>query len=417
VLLGEEHTPNPLGFLQLDGPPADSSAMSIRSVRTTRALATGLATVGLVTSGIASTARMARAATKPRTQPGNVLATKAVSGYSAKPATPKPLATNAPVTTRALPATVTPTPPTKSTTKPTTTIASTTSTTIPADFPASSIGPSLAWSDEFETLSIASAENPEGLWRANNAWHNLASPGFKDYAGANWNVNPSSPGMQAFSPFSVVDGALRIRTFRTPSALKEIIRTEMDKDERTIGKPIPAWSGGVLMLNQEVKTLRYGYVEIRARLPQQGKGMFPALWLYAKTGDERAVEFDVPREKQAAEIDIFEAFGVPNQWATTLHRKARDESGPTDSLGVRNEDTTRWHTYGLEWKPNLLRVYRDGVKLYDVAPNIAGFFDVDMVIRINYAMDGSWFKQPSDASTPDLTMDIDYVRVYKTKPQ
>jgi Glycosyl hydrolases family 16 len=395
--------------------------MSIRSVRATRALAAGLATVGFLTSGITSTAPTARAATKPRAQPGSATATKPVSGYPAKPATPKPLATNGPVTTRALRASITPTPPTTkpttSTTKPTTSTASTTSTTIPADFPASSIGQGLAWSDEFDTLSIASAENPEGLWRANNAWHNLASPGFKDYAGANWNVNPSSPGMQNFSPFSVIDGALRIRTFRTPSALKEIIRTEMDKDERTVGKPIPAWCGGVLMLNQEVKTVRYGYVEIRARLPQQGRGMFPALWLYAKTGDERAVEFDVPREKQAAEIDLFEAFGVPNQWATTLHRKARDESGPTDSLGVRNEDTTRWHTYGLEWKPNLMRVYRDGVKLYDVAPNIAAFFDVDMVIRLNYAMDGSWFKQPSDASTPELTLDIDYVRVYRAKPQ
>ena len=57
------------------------------------------------------------------------------------------------------------------------------------------------------------------------------------------------------------------------------------------------------------------------------------------------------------------------------------------------------------------------MKLYDVAPNVAAFFDVDMVIRLNYAMDGSWFKQPSDASTPDLTMDIDYVRVYRAKPQ
>jgi hypothetical protein len=294
--------------------------------------------------------------------------------------------------------------------------AATTTTTILSDFPATVPGPGLAWSDEFESLSLASSENPEGLWRPNNAWHKLTSPGFKDYAGSNWNVNPNAPGMSVYSPFSIVDGALRIRTFRTPSALTETIRAQMDEDERTVGKPVPAWCGGVLILNQEVKTVRYGYVEIRARFPQQGRGMFPALWLFAKTGDERAVEFDVPREKQAAEIDIFEAFGVPNQWGTTLHRKARDESGPTDSLGLRNEDISRWHTYGLEWKPNVMRVYRDGVKLYDVAPEVASFFDVDMAIRMNYAMDGSWFKQKSDAFTQDLSMDIDYVRVYRSKP-
>jgi serralysin len=299
----------------------------------------------------------------------------------------------------------------------TTKLTTTTTTTLPTDYPAAAPGPGLVWSDEFNQLSIASTENPEGLWRANNAWHNLASPGFKDYAGNSWNVNPNSPGMQPFTPFSIVDGAVRIRAFRTPSALSETIRTEMDKDERTVGKPIPPWSGGVLLLNQEVKTVRYGYIEIRSRLPQQGRGMFPALWLYAKTGDERAVEFDVPREKQAAEIDLFEGFGVPNQWATTLHRKARDESGPSNKLGSRNEDTTRWHTYGLDWKPNGMQLYRDGVKLYDVAPDVAAFFDVDMVIRLNYAMDGSWFQQKSDATTPELAMDIDYVRVYRTKPQ
>jgi serralysin len=331
------------------------------------------------------------------------------AAQAAKKNSPKSAAKSAakrvPITT--LPFTTPPDTATKITTPP---------TTIPMDFPASPPGPGLAWSDEFDQLSLASAENAEGLWRPNNAWHKLASPGFKDYAGSNWNVNPTAPGMSVYSPFSIVDGALRIRTFRTPSALNETIRAQMDEDERTVGKPVPAWCGGVLILNQEVKTVRYGYVEIRARLPHQGRGMFPAMWLFAKTGDERAVEFDVPREKQAAEIDIFESFGVPNQWATTLHRKARDESGPTDALGVRNEDTTRWHTYGLEWKPNLMRVYRDGVKLYDVAPDVAAFFDVDMAIRLNYAMDGSWFKQQSDAFTQDLAMDVDYVRVYRSKP-
>ena len=296
--------------------------------------------------------------------------------------------------------------------------AATTTSTVPVELPAAPIGPGLSWSDEFDSLSLATPEHPEGLWRPNNAWQKLDSPGFKDYAGSNWNVNPNHPAMRASSPFSIVDGALRIRAFRTPPSIAEAIRVEQAANPATAHQRVPEWSGGLLILNQEVKTVRYGYIEIRARFPQQGRGMFPAMWLFAKTGDEMSEHFDVPMHKRAAEIDLFESFGVPNRWATTLHRKAHDEVGPTDKLGMRAEDTGRWHTYGLEWKPNVLRVYRDGVKLYDVAPDIANFFDVDMVIRLNFAMDAPWFDvgEMSSASTPELAMDVDYVRVYRAKP-
>jgi hypothetical protein len=37
-----------------------------------------------------------------------------------------------------------------------------------------------------------------------------------------------------------------------------------------------------------------------------------------------------------------------------------------------------------------------------------------MGIRLNYAMDASWFTTPSDGTTPDpLTMDVDWVKVYR----
>jgi hypothetical protein len=304
---------------------------------------------------------------------------------------------------------------------------SSTTTTIPdTNGPAAAPGPGLVWSDEFDSLSIASPENPEGLWRPNNSWQKLDTAGFVDYAGTNWNINPNHPALKEFSPFSIVDGALRIRSFRTPPAAAEVIRAAQEQqianDPTAPVTPklssVPAWCGGVLILNQEVKTVRYRYIEIRSRFPQQGRGMFPALWLYSKTTTDTSADFGVPVEKQAAEIDLLEAFGVPNRWATTLHRKNADQNGPSDKLGMRAEDMKSWHIYGLEWKPSVLRVYRDGVKLYDVPSDVAAFFDVDMAIRMNFAMDAPWFEPSakSNATTGELAMDIDYVRVYRAKP-
>ncbi len=140
--------------------------------------------------------------------------------------------------------------------------------------------------------------------------------------------------------------------------------------------------------------------------------MFPALWLYATGG------LDYPPTHSGAEIDMFEQFGVPNEWAATLHQKDDQNVGPSIPLGTRTEDTGDWHTYGVEWGPDRIRLYRDNSLLYGVAGETAQWYSTDMAVRLNYAMDAPWMSeaQRSNSSTPTLAMDVDHVRWFRTKP-
>ena len=259
----------------------------------------------------------------------------------------------------------------------------------------------LLFSDEFDAFDLASASHTNGFWRPNDFWQGISSGGYKDFAGTSWNINPNNPTFAPYNPFSVSNGILTITCTRTPTALVSAIQAEMTA--QGIPGSVPAWCGGMIVQNPAVRKFKYGYFEFRARWPNPGKGMFPALWFYSTDGGAD------PLGKSWSEIDLFETFGISNTWSTSLH------GGTGYTIDTKVQDTTDWHTYALDWQPTYLKVYRDDVLVYTVTGADAEWFNTTMGIRMNYAMDASWFgaNATSDSNTPDnLTMEIDYVRVY-----
>ena len=276
--------------------------------------------------------------------------------------------------------------------------------TSPTDRPAN-----LLWADEFDVLDLSTSTHI-GAWRANDFWQNI-NRGYRDFAGSSWNLNPNEH--PAHSPFSVENGVLSIKVRRTPAELRRSIAASMAAQGQDGG--VPEWSGGVLVSNRDVRTMHYGYLEIRARLPNPGAGMFPALWLFA------ADQGNNPLNKGQAEIDILEVFGQRSgsPWHSNLHFKDNSQVSVRPNQNVITAtDTTAWHTYGLDWQPSYLRFYRDGALVWEVAGTDAQWFNTRMQVRLNYAMDGRFYGfVPSDSTTPDeMRMDIDYVRVHASRP-
>ena len=274
---------------------------------------------------------------------------------------------------------------------------------------ADSGGPTLLWSDEFDTLDLASSAHPTGLWRVGDATQGL-DDGYRDLSGTNWNINPARAPYDGSSPFSVSDGVLRISATRTPTALESAIADDMAAQGVSGG--VPTWCSGHLALNPAVRQLRYGYVEFRVRWPNPGKGMFPALWFFSAAGAN-------PPSHARDEIDLLEIFGraTGQPWETTVSPTATGSR----VLGEQTTDTKDWHTYGLDWQPASLRFYRDGVQLYEETGEAAAAFDgASLSIRFDLAMDAAWFASigaASDSSTPDpMFMDLDSIRVYTSKP-
>jgi len=262
----------------------------------------------------------------------------------------------------------------------------------------------LLWAEEFDApLDIASNEHV-GTWRANDIF-NDANLGYKDHAGDSWNINPNQH--PAYSPFKVEHGILTIKATRTPAAIVADI-----EDLRGPGRA-PAWSGGILITNHQLRSFKYGYFEVRARWPVSGKGMFPAFWLY--TADGRKIK---EPHKSGAEIDVFEILGHASgrPWEATVHRRDWLGNGDMTAIGEFDQDTAGWHSYGLDWQPNWLRFYRDGKLMGELTGADARWFNIEMSIRLNFAVDGphiSKLGRASDHTTPNvMTMQVDYVRVY-----
>ena len=139
----------------------------------------------------------------------------------------------------------------------------------------------------------------------------------------------------------------------------------------------------------------YGYFEIRAKLPK-GPGIWPAFWL---TNDS------------TLEIDALEMLGDrPNRIYMTLHRNGSQvqgiaHDGPDYSAG--------FHTYGVDWQPTYVKWYIDG----ELCASYLGAMPSDpLYVCLNTAVGGAWPGAPTSATTFPVNYDIDYLRVYDTKP-
>ena len=277
-------------------------------------------------------------------------------------------------------------------------------------FQAPIVGAQPVWQDTFDATLDMTTQSHTGVWRPNDFWQNI-NRGYRDFAGTSWNLNPNeTPG---HNPFTISDGVLRITSKRTPAELNSVIQASMVAQEQY--GSVPAWAGGMLITNKDVRTFSNGYYEFRVRFPNVGKGMFPALWFYSADGN-------LNPGKEGAEIDLLEIFGHQDGSIVNsgMHFLA------SNNVQVRNHfsgsvtgDTMGWHTYALDWQATYLRFYKDDVMYAEATGEDAAWFNgIQMGIRMNYAMDASWFgANASNGTTPNpLYMDIDYVKYYNQKP-
>lgn len=143
----------------------------------------------------------------------------------------------------------------------------------------------------------------------------------------------------------------------------------------------------------------YGYFEMRAKLPS-GQGLWSAFWLL-HTGTLPWME-----------IDVVELLGHE---PTRLHLSHhwRDENNDLASAKVKYDGpdySQAYHTYAINWEPDLLQWYVDGVLLAETDEHVPA---EPMFLLVNLAVGGDW-PGPPDATTPfPASLDVDYVRVYE----
>ena len=165
----------------------------------------------------------------------------------------------------------------------------------------------------------------------------------------------------------------------------------------------------------------YGRVEMRAKLPTGG-GMWPAFWMMPQDNAYGGWA-------SSGEIDIMESANGTTSVGGALHYggtyPANTSTSSSYSLGGANF-ADAFHTYAVEWEPDTIRWYVDGVLFMTrtsaqwysnaVPGNARAPFDQPFYIILNAAV-GGWYTGCTStacvtASLPQQYL-IDYVRVYE----
>jgi len=230
----------------------------------------------------------------------------------------------------------------------------------------------LVFSDSFSKIDI-SAHGPGTVWKAHTPWGG-------DFGDASF-IDPA-PGF----PFEYANGALRIEMRKTPA-----------------GK----WESGLLATNDPQGggfSLRYGYFEIRAKLPA-GPGVWPSFWLDSMS----------PKGSPdpSIEIDVFEQYGkFPGAFNSTVTVWSKiDRAHSKSSMKVIKVPpgtlSSAFHTYGVEVMPDWITFYLDGAETWQV--RTPEEHRRGLGILIDLGLGSGW---PIDHTPSPSFMDVQYVRAY-----
>src|SRR5438128_1713769 len=159
---------------------------------------------------------------------------------------------------------------------------------------------------------------------------------------------------------------------------------------------------------------QYGRLEARIKMPF-GQGIWPAFWMLGN--DIGSVGWP-----QCGEIDIMENIGrEPGIIHGTIHGPGYSGDhgiGSSYSLPIDQRFADAFHTFAVEWEPNVVRFYCDGILYKTLTPaNLPGgttwVYNHPFFILMNLAVGGYWPLYPDASTVFPQTMLVDYVRVYQ----
>ncbi|MGE5566531.1 MAG: glycoside hydrolase family 16 protein [Parcubacteria group bacterium] len=246
----------------------------------------------------------------------------------------------------------------------------------------------LTFSDEFDTLRLWNGRT--GSWRptyGDGQDERLGRRTLTNNREREIYVDPAygdDAGRFGLNPFSTRGGVLSIVADRAPSDLVPRLHGYR-------------YTSGVIT-TQPSFSQRYGYFEMRARIPG-GKGVWPAFWL-------------LPADMSwPPEIDVMESVGDPATVYMTVHAPKQKKGAKSETAKVA---PGAFHTFAVAWDPRELVWYIDGREAAR-KPTPPGV-DQPMFLIANLALGGYWPGDPDETTPLPVTFAIDYIRAYRFAP-
>jgi beta-glucanase (GH16 family) len=163
---------------------------------------------------------------------------------------------------------------------------------------------------------------------------------------------------------------------------------------------------------------KYGYAEIRAKLPIGGEGIWPGFW----------TKSDYVNAPVNSEIDIFEMFCDDRSIDSTLHAWWRDRNydkihhisygaGPSSKKTLENgaRFSDDYHTIGFYWTRDFAEFAVDGIPYTHVNINnpMYASFHTPIYFIISMAFGLPYLPAPQEDRELPIEYKIDYIRLYQ----
>lgn len=163
----------------------------------------------------------------------------------------------------------------------------------------------------------------------------------------------------------------------------------------------------------------YGKFEARISVPA-GAGIWPAFWMLPTNSPYGGWA-------SSGEIDIIETINAADIAYGTLHYGNAWPNNVSSGGQRPGVWSNSFHDYRVEWEPDEIRWYVDGVRYHRVtsstwfssnAPaNARAPFDSPFHLLLNLAVGGNWPGPPDGSTVFPAQMKVDYVRVSQRPPK
>ncbi len=165
------------------------------------------------------------------------------------------------------------------------------------------------------------------------------------------------------------------------------------------------YTTGMLMSKPKFK---YGYFEMRMKLPRRSAGFQPNFWLWNSTA-----------KVNWSELDIFEIDALENLHTCNVHYQLMENKALTPhyaakidkEFDIKNLDTN-YHSYAALWTGDKISIYMDTLLVREYN-TIAGYQLEPMAIIIDLYNPAASF-QRTELADGNYDFVIDYVRVYQS---
>ncbi|MBL0342776.1 MAG: glycoside hydrolase family 16 protein [Bacteroidetes bacterium] len=181
-------------------------------------------------------------------------------------------------------------------------------------------------------------------------------------------------------------------------------------NDKEVGKNLKPFEFTSAMI-YSTKKYHYGYYEIKFK-SDEGKGLWPAFWLYAGHDNDEIDIFELKGERNSEfHVDVHCPKGC-NNYKTTLGLLKKN-------WGDYLKTSSAWHTgfniIGLEWTPDYIKWYLNGRGVAYWKGKMA--YPAAVIANLALPSNDGPFGPGPDATTKfPASFEIDFIRIWSSQP-